>query len=144
MNVREIEDRQAVLDFLTLSFYPYPWTMEGLASHRILEISNDEVVGYVWFSERTKGVMEIHVCVSPPFAGRWMSRALLLKLCDIGREIGTHTVVGLIDRPIIERIYRRLGASIAGPFAILKIEDLYNGLYGSKDCSPRACSTPAA
>ena len=128
MEVSETENREAVLSFLEAQYFPYSWTMESMSLHRVLAISDgDEVVGYVWYNERSVGVLEIHVCVKASYAGRWITRSLLQRLYSIGVSIGAHSVVGLIDRPAIARIYKRLGATIAGPFAILPIKDLSNG-----------------
>jgi predicted GNAT superfamily acetyltransferase len=122
MRVNETTDYETVVSFLLSNFYPYRWTVESLAQHHILQISTDEgTAGFLWFREEAPQTLQIHVCVSRAYEGRWLTRTTLTALFEVGRAMGATNVVGLVDRPAIAKLYRRLGAAIAGPFAILPI-----------------------
>lgn len=121
-------DAHRVLTFLVDNAYPYGWSEAALAASTKLRISyGDRTVGYVWVRWLTLTVLDFHICVTREFQGRWLSRTVLKWLYDYGRQTGAKAAIASVDRPSIESIYRRLGARIVGPLAIISFEDNSNG-----------------
>jgi GNAT superfamily N-acetyltransferase len=82
-------------------------------------------------------VLEIHIAARPEYHGRWLSREVLRCLFNAEQVLKPRVILAQSLSPQIERLARRVGFDIIGPFAVSvrEADDGSNLLTGHPDAT---------
>lgn len=116
-----------LLDFLDYCDYPYQgWTLDmfqRVAFITRLQTVDRERIGYIWYTlmPDTYRIFEGHVAIDPKYHGRWFSRRTNKQMLNVARFLDARLMVLFWKDPVPLLKMRRLGWTVAYPFAWIEI-----------------------
>lgn len=117
-----------MLKFLADNNYPSPWTKENLEKYclRVALKEDGETIGYAWghWTQGRPNVLWFHVCVSPEWRGRWLSRRILSDLSKIAEFLGAEKLMTEPtgpDEKLVRTVLKRLGFKADGPYMEIEL-----------------------
>ena len=159
MRVRFHSNAEELAAFLVAFDYPAPWHVRTLKDYCLMLRVEDYhsprdigLAGYVWatWTNETDQVLDFHVCISPAYQGRWLTRKVWDDLYKIAvlcgaKAIETTTIGDRTARLVAAMLIRRFGFKRAPDGAIYKTIEENNGQAEAEEAaSPETSADTAA